>query len=288
MPQPSFAGAALNLRDSATPCCTTNCVAKAMTYSAEAAQLRDVVVAASEPDHIVQVLEMLPRLGDAQDAGAAVDLFQQILILLGVGAGVFLSFIRDDSTRSSYRSLLACDPLWAVEYAKGGWYDRDPWLRHALNATEPIRATELQVLPEEEDFVRAASSLGFASAVIIPAPSSAGPSRVGVLCLGSQALGFFEGDGYARLRVIARALAMELHRWLLQNVRAELLGKSRITPAEIELLRHEEAGHTSKVIAAVLDIEAKTVDCRFQRLSAKLDAPDRRTAARIARLYGLL
>ncbi len=81
---------------------------------------------------------------------------------------------------------------------------------------------------------------------------------------------------------------MELHRWLLQAIRRELLAQSRITPQEIELLRHQEAGHTSKVIGAALSIEAKTVDCRFQRLSAKLDAPDRRTAARIARLYGLL
>jgi DNA-binding NarL/FixJ family response regulator len=37
-----------------------------------------------------------------------------------------------------------------------------------------------------------------------------------------------------------------------------------------------------------LNIEAKTVDCRFQRVSAKLEAPDRRTAVRIARLYGIL
>jgi DNA-binding NarL/FixJ family response regulator len=42
------------------------------------------------------------------------------------------------------------------------------------------------------------------------------------------------------------------------------------------------------MIGAELNLDAKTVDSRFQRLSAKLDAPDRRTAARIARLYGVL
>ena len=44
----------------------------------------------------------------------------------------------------------------------------------------------------------------------------------------------------------------------------------------------------SKVIGAAMNLEAKTIDCRFQRLNAKLGAPDRRTAVRIARLYGLL
>lgn len=71
-------------------------------------------------------------------------------------------------------------------------------------------------------------------------------------------------------------------------MRKELLAKSRLTAADIELLRHEQAGHTSKVIGAALNLEAKTIDCRFQRISAKLEAPDRRTAVRIASLYGLL
>jgi len=75
---------------------------------------------------------------------------------------------------------------------------------------------------------------------------------------------------------------------MLQAIRQELLAKSRLTAADIELLRHEEAGHSSKVIGLALSIEAKTVDCRFQRVSAKLEAPDRRTAVRIARLYGIL
>jgi DNA-binding NarL/FixJ family response regulator len=66
------------------------------------------------------------------------------------------------------------------------------------------------------------------------------------------------------------------------------LHRSHITEAELELLRHEAAGHSSKVIAAALQVEPTTIDCRFQRLNAKLNAPDRRTAARIASLYGLL
>ena len=200
-----------------------------------------------------------------------------------------MSSLRDDATRATYRSLMACDPVWASEYARRGWYDHDPWLRHASHDTEPLRSSELKVTSTEEAaFAEVSASLGFASAVIVPAPTCVGLSRIGVLCLGSTRPGFFDDEGYAKVRVLARALAMELHRWLLQVLRNELLVKSQLTVADFELLRHEAAGHTSKVIGAALNIEAKTVDCRFQRVSAKLDAPDRRSAVRIARLYGLL
>jgi hypothetical protein len=239
-------------------------------------------------DYGAKVLNVLPSIGDAEDAEAAVRQFRHALRLMGADAGVFLSVIQDGAMRTSHRSLLACDPLWAIEYVKGGWHDTDPWLRHALHDAEPILGSELALRPNEHDFASVSSRLGFASSIIVPAPSSAGTSRVAVLTLGSHDLGFFEGGGFGLVRIVARALAMELHRWMLQTIRRDLIARSRITPAEIALLRHEEEGHTSKMIGAALNVEAKTIDCRFQRVSAKLDAPDRRTAARIARLYGLL
>ncbi len=244
-----------------------------MKHSAANGESHTLAALTRSPEYGARLIEILPAIGDAPTTEVAVDLFRQATTQLGADAGVFLSYLRDDATRASYRSLLACDPLWASEYARRKWHDHDPWLRHATHETEPAQAS---------------AKLGFASAVIAPAPTCAGQSRIGVLCLGSNHPGYFDDDGYGKVRVLARALAMELHRWLLQAIRKELLAKSRLTAADIELLRHQEAGHTSKFIGAALNIEAKTVDCRFQRVSAKLDAPDRRTAVRIARLYGLL
>lgn len=241
-----------------------------------------------EPGYGLSILEALPRLGDATDAEAAVGQFRRVLCLMGADAGVFLSVIREDAIRTSHRAVLACHPSWAVEYTKGAWHEHDPWLRHARLNSEPIRGTELEVRPDEIAFIDVSSRLGFASSVIVPTPSPAGTSRVAVLAVGSHNIGFFDGHGYVTLRIVVRALATELNRWLLRSIGRELVVRSGITPDEIALLRHEEAGHTSKMISAELNIEAKTIDCRFQRLNAKLDAPDRRTAARIARLYGLL
>jgi DNA-binding NarL/FixJ family response regulator len=215
--------------------------------------------------------------------------FQAVVGNLAADSALFMSFLRDDTTLASYRSLVACDPLWSAEYARQQWFEDDPWLRHAMGDSEPIRSSELVLhSPREEAFIEAAARAGFASVVIAPAPSSHGPSRVGVLALGSATPGFFDGDGYASVRVLARALAMELHAWLARSILRELIDKARITADDIALLRHEEAGHSSKMIAAALKTEAKTIDCRFQRVSAKLGAQNRRAAVRLARLYGLL
>ena len=260
-----------------------------MKRSAESGELHILAELTRSPEYGARVVDLLPAIGDAESTDMVLQLFTQCVAHLGADAGVFMSYLRDDSTRASYRSLVACDPVWASEYARRGWFECDPWLRHATHDGEPIRASELKLMSgQEEAFVNSTATIGFASAVIAPAPTCLGLSRVGVLCIGSSQPGFFEGDGYPKVRVLARALAMELHRWLLQSIRHELLVRSRLTAADIDLLRREEAGHSSKVIGAALNIEAKTVDCRFQRVSAKLEAPNRRMAVRIARLYGLL
>lgn len=87
---------------------------------------------------------------------------------------------------------------------------------------------------EEETFVRAAAEHGFDVALIAPAPSSVGLSRVGVLCLGSTGSVGFDGENYPKVRVLARALAMELHHWIAKSMREELLHGVRLTEADLK------------------------------------------------------
>lgn len=234
----------------------------------------------------------LRGIAQVADAGTMDDVllrFRAAAGDLGADAAVFMSFLQDDATLSSYRTLVACDPVWSAEYAREQWFEDDPWLRHAMHDAEPVRSSEIRLRsPREEDFAQAAARAGFASAVIAPAPSTHGMARVGMLALGSATPGFFEDAGYTILRVLARALAMELHGWLARSILRELVQRARITADDIALLRHEAAGHSSKVIAAAMNTEPKTIDCRFQRVSNKLGAPNRRAAVRLARLYGLL
>lgn len=239
-------------------------------------------------DH-VRVLQILPLIAEARSSGEAISLFREAVVGLGADAGFFLSCLRDDATRTSFRSLWTCDPAWTAEYASRRWFEHDPWLRYASCETEPTRSRDLICSSADESaFIRSAADHGFESALIAPAPSTVGLSRVGVLCLGSANPETFEGERYPLVRVLARALSMELHHSIAKSMREELLRGASLTEAELHLLRCEAAGHSSKVIGAAMSLEAKTIDSRFQRVNAKLGAPDRRSAARIARLFGLL
>jgi len=253
-----------------------------------APDLQDQTRRYSTPAPLLRVLELLPDLASAASEQAAVELLWQAVRTLGADAGVFVSAIKDEAASMSIRSLLACDPRWAHQYAVAGWHEHDPWLRHALDSQTPIRGEDLRVRQDEQDFLDRSKTVGFASTVIVPAPTCFGGARFGVLVLGSHRSDCFGNADEGMLRIVARALAMELHEWLLRALREDLLERSGITLDEIGLLRHEAAGHTSKMIAADLGIKPRAVDYRFQCVCAKLNAPDRRTAMRIARLYGLI
>lgn len=238
---------------------------------------------------LARALRGVARLGSAATTDTLLLALRELIGDLGADAAVFTSFVQDDATLASYRMLAVCDPAWSAQYAREQRFAHDPWLQHAMHDCETVLSSDIEPRsPDEETFAQAAARTGFASAVIAPAPSTHGTARVGVLALGSATPGFFDDDDFATLRVLARALAMELHTWLARSIARDLIDKARITAEDIALLRHEAAGHSSKVIAAAMNTEAKTIDCRFQRVSSKLGAPNRRAAVRLARLYGLL
>lgn len=108
-----------------------------------------------------------------------------------------------------------------------------------------------------------------------------------MLCLESADPERFEGAKYPQVRVLARALSMELHHAIAKSMREELPRGTCLTEADLHLLRCEAAGHSCKVIGATMNLEAKTVHSRVKRVNAKLGAPDRRAAVSITLLCGL-
>jgi DNA-binding CsgD family transcriptional regulator len=202
---------------------------------------------------------------------------------------VFVSFIRDNADLSACRFMLVCEPDWCRRYLDAGCFAHDPWLAYAAHHSEPIAASSLPVLDAEGQRVIAlAQQNGFASAALVPAHSGAGHSRISLLCLGSTSPGFFEGEGFGRFRLGARLIAAELHDWWLARIRRELIVRARITQADLELLRHEHQGHSSKRIASELHVSKSSINSRFQRMNMKLGVPNRRLAARLAVECGLL
>lgn len=243
----------------------------------------------SRPDYFGSVSDIVQRVTAAADEAEALDLLAEAARRLGADVAAFVSFIRDDGSHESYRFLLACDAVWCREYEKHAWYANDPWLLYALNHSEPARASEIAAGAKQQRMVvDLAAQFGFRSAVIVPAPSSGGLSRVGVLCLGSATPGFFEAEGFVPLKVAARGLAMELHEWWIAQIKRELIADARITEDDLVLLHHERLGHSTKAIAAELDTSPSSIDSRFQRVNQKLGVPNRRAAANLAAEYGLI
>lgn len=236
-----------------------------------------------------QVLHVIAQIERADDEGEVIALIHDATRRLGADVAMFTSVIRVDTTLATYRNLLACDPLWGTAYAANDWYEDDLWLQHAMRSTDPVRASELMPnTARQTAMVQAAEQAGFQSALIVPAPTAAGPSRVGMLCIGSKQRSYFEGEDFLSIKLLARTLAMEVHDWQLRQLRTELRLRTQLTEQELQLLRLDADGHTSKAIATALHTDARTIDCRFQRLNYKLGTAHRRDSVRQVKLYGLI
>lgn len=232
---------------------------------------------------------LVRRIVDVADVTDAIDLLDHAGRRLGASSSCFISFVRDGERGDAYRMLLACDPQWGTEYISNGWFESDPWLDYARHAEQPIQASRLTPRTHaQREMVTRSESFGFRSVVVAPSPTACGGARAGVLYIASEVEGYFEGEGFADIRTFAQTLSMELHAWWLRVLREELTRKARITESDLVLLRHEQHGDGSKAIATALNTEGKTIDCRFQRLNARLGVPNRRAAVRMARIYGLI
>jgi DNA-binding NarL/FixJ family response regulator len=235
------------------------------------------------------VSEVVEQIDGAPDEATLHCLLRRCVAALGAERAAFVTFVRGESELASFRWMLDCEPAWCRRYLEGGCFSRDPWLAYAARESEPVVASAMNVIdPNQRDVVALAVAAGFASTVLVPAHSGAGHARVSLLCLGHSHPGYFESGGIARLRVGARALALELHDWWLARLRQELLLRSRITRDELTLLEHQCLGHSSKRIAAELNLSRTSVNSRFQRLIAKLGVANRKMAARLAIECGLI
>jgi len=285
----SIGGATMTRSASSTPSCTSTSSATlpssgnktiASPATPEGPRLLEIVTAPGYADRVSAAVE---RVAVSQDPAAAQLCLAECIAALGVESAFFVHLVRDGDDLFSCRFMLACDPGWFQRRLDGCDLTRDPWLAYATHHAEPILASDPALRgtidPAAHDTTLADD---FASAFLIPAQSGPGHSHAGLLVLGSAQTGFFEGEGLGRLRLSARALAAELHDWWLARRRLELLARTRLTPIELELLRHERLGHGSKQIARFLRSSEGAVNSRFQRLNHKLGTPNRRAAARLA------
>lgn len=239
--------------------------------------------------YAARVSEIAERIAAAADQADLHRLLRAGVAALGAERAAFVSFEKDRSEVSSCRFMLDCSPQWCRRYLERGGPSIDAWIRYASRESEPVIASALNIVdPAQQAVAALAVEAGFASTLLVPAHSGASHPRVSLLCLGHSTVGYFEAEGSARVRVCARALALELHDWWLARIRRETLARSRITDDELMLLERYWLGQTSKRIGAELKLSRTAVNSRFQRLLAKLGVASRKSAARLAVDCGLI
>lgn len=280
--------------DSSIPCCTsvssvTETSFGELTPSLAVDRPASLSAIVSAHDYAARATAIAVRIAQAVEQSAVHALLREGTAALGAQSAVFVSFVRDSADVSACRFMLVCDPDWCRRYLESGLITHDLWLAYAAHHSEPIVASSLTVTePAQQRAIDLAVQNGFASAVLVPAHSGGGHSRISLLCLGSSVPGFFEDEGFAAFRVAARMLALELHDWWLTRIRRELIVKAHITPSDVILLRHQRQGHSSKRIAADLHVSKSSIDSRFQRMNTKLGVANRRMAAQLALECGLI
>ena len=216
------------------------------------------------PDYLDRIVNVSERIAGVTEQAAVQWLLNEGIAALGAQSAVFVNFVRDKVEVSSCRFMLACDPAWCRQFLAAGLIAHDPWMAYAAHHSEPALAKHLAITrPEEMQVMELASRSGFASAVL-------------------------DGPGFGRFKLGARALAGDLHDWWVARIRHELMVNARITQGDLELLRHQCQGHSSKRIAAELHVSRSSINSRFQRMNSKLGVPNRRMAARLATECGLL
>lgn len=240
-------------------------------------------------DYAKQALEAIVTVSQAGSPPELLERLVRINEAIGATASVFISQIPEDGDEPSCFSVFACDPAFAQEQSRRGPLIQHPWFRFARTHTVP--GTNEQIAAERITDAEAfdlAHQYGFRSCLVVPTQAGVDLARVEMLCLGSQRCDDFEGEQARLIRALARSLAAELHEWLSGYLRRRLIEHTRLHDPDIALLAMEWSGLSTKDISQRTGLTSASVDCRFQRINARLNCASRRAAARRAAAYGLL
>ena len=195
------------------------------------------------------------------------------------------------STEAGWRAqrvILACDPVWALEYEQRECFRSDPWLRYACTESAPISAADVRCISAAEiATVQLAAKFGFRRTALIPAPAPEGQSRVGLLALGTT-----EDVGpllaTTRRRAMAREFAMGLHESWVRDPPRPAAADIHLSSLEARLLELELEGLVTKAIARQVGITCDSIDSRFQRLNRRIGVDSRHEAALLCLELGLI
>lgn len=237
---------------------------------------------------VLNALSAIDSIASAVDAADCVETLFKAAEAIGATAGIYIVAIPEDGSGLSSITLFACDPRFAQQVFNFG-LDSHPWVRFARGHTSPGTGEQVQcVTAADAEAIDLARSSGFGSCLIVPVLAGADLGRVELLCLGKGSEDGFEGEDHRMFRLLARALAAELHDWFSVHLRTGLQQAARLQALDVQLLAFEWGGLSTKEISQRTGMSMVAVDCRFQRLNRRLNCPSRKASARRAAEHSVL
>src|SRR5438132_13672947 len=159
------------------------------------------------PGYFDRAGDAICRIARACTEAEAVLLLRHAARYIGADVAMFCSLVHDQPLQ--LRFMLACDPLWYLEYERSVFPSHDPWISYAAECPEPVCASQIPVSsPSQARAIELARRFGFDSTLVVPAPSVGAAGRLGLHILRSPSRGLFERDSGTAIRVMARSLSM--------------------------------------------------------------------------------
>ena len=212
---------------------------------------------------------------------------RQIVSYFGLQSFVFGAFFRTGE-RENYRYLVGCVPEWCYLYNGNKWYAIDPFIDYALKNANPVLASDIELSSAgQERMMAAAVEHGFRAGIVVPAHSKF-TVRIGLLYLGTFGPPEQVRESLVTHRTLMRAFALELLEWWDAKLRAASLEDLELDDLDLDLLGKVQEQATSAEAARELGVTVSRVNSRYERLTRKLDAPNKRVAAEKAVELGLI
>lgn len=212
---------------------------------------------------------------------------RQIVEYFGLQSFVFGALFRNGE-REHYRYLVGCEPEWCFLYNQHKWYAIDPFIDYALRNTSPVLASDIPLnTTGQERLMAEAAGHGFRSGIVVPAHSGSA-IRIGILYLGTNEGPERVRESFQKHRSLMRAFALELLEWWDGKLREAGLEALDLDALDVDLLTKAQEHATAEEAARELGVTLSRVKARYERLTRKLEAPNKRGAVERAVALGLI
>ena len=225
---------------------------------------------AGNTESLTAIGNTLNQIKTEESAARLIRLIKGVIQPFGLESFVFVSMIRGDVSRESYRYLIGCDPQWCQVYGARNWHMNDPFMQHAVSESTMVLGSAITAgTTAQREMLATAARYGFKSGMVVPAHGAAG-ARIGVLYLGSpEPPELIEGPLW-EYRLVMRQLAFELYEWWAVKLQAFAVSGQRLDSTDVQLLRYKREGYTTAQICNLSGFKTRMVDSRLLRIYDKL------------------